>query len=611
MAEKSSKVKSLINEIKTHWNEPDHAAGKYVPYREYGRIFTAVAMNYGVQSPQKYISFTTSAFIIMYIYKLPYITFSVVTLIGLPLTYLWNLLSWLIGDNLGFLEKKTQRRLITFYSIVIALGLAMMCLDVSVICPAKLTALLNSINGINARSFFKIFAVQIFINAYTALRDILWRKKLVPKYGRYKYTLFANYVQKCIAILCIGWIPIYNIKDVDERFWIAYLIFQIYTTYTFENVVETCTETISPNPRERLMVRTWPVKLSHLLENLFTFMIPLIGIGFDDIRFYRYVLPSIFIPLGGITLWAVKPIKERIPQPPLEKKQNIPFWYGITQVMKNKYRWLNMISDMIDSLGNGAVDFTNVMYFFSMRLYTQGVLYGVLKLLMSFRSTPPSFFAPYFIRKFSYKSLRIFKQLTEILRCLIVIAGVFFFPERQMLTGILIFAAEFVYGMIRDIPHVAQKDMNIRLGDYQMYISGERLEKFSGVFTWFTSPITTLVSLIIPIIILRSGFNSNWDVLFIDSQRFSILAVPVLFDLVGHVLMIIPYLFWDYDNEKHNYVMEVLKQRERLANEGYFPMEYEGGLDFEEATELKAHIPVNFEEQLKRRDEATEPVAAE
>lgn len=601
---KNEKVKAFFNDVKTHWNEPDRAAGKYVPYREYGRIFTAVAMNYGVQSPQKYISFSTSAFIIMYIYKLPYITFSVVSLIGLPLSYLWNILSWIIGDNLGFMEKKTERRLMTFYSIVMAIGVAMMVFDVSTICPAFLCNILDNISGINAMSFFKIFAVQIFINAYSALRDILWRKKLVPKYGRYKYSLFANYVQKCLVILAIGWIPIYNIQDVNMRFWIAYLIFQLYTTYSFDNVVENCTDTISPNPRERLMVRTWPVKISHLLENLFTLIIPLIGIGFDDIRFYRFVLPAIFIPLGAITLWAVKPIKERIPQPPLNKKQNIPFWYGISEVMKNKYRWLNMISSMIDSLGNGAVDFTNVMYFFSMRLYTQGALYGVLKLLMSFRSTPPSFFAPYFIRKFSYKSLRIFKQFTEILRCVIIIAGVFFFPDRQVLTGVMIFVAEFFYGMIRDIPHVAQKDMDVRLNDYQMYISGERLEKFSGVFNWFTSPITTLVSLVIPIIILKSGFNSNWDVLYIDSQRFSILAVPVLFDLVGHILMMIPYLFWDYDNEKHNYVIEVLKQREALANKGFFPQEYEGGLEFQKGVDVKNHIPANFEEQLKVRDEA-------
>ena len=86
-------------------------------------------------------------------------------------------------------------------------------------------------------------------------------------------------------------------------------------------MIENCTNTISPNPQERLWVRTWPVKISHLLENVFDLIIPLIGIAFTDIRLYQYVLPAVFIPMGGLTLLATKGIKERIPQPPLEKKQ--------------------------------------------------------------------------------------------------------------------------------------------------------------------------------------------------------------------------------------------------------------------------------------------------
>ena len=146
--------------------------------------------------------------------------------------------------------------------------------------------------------------------------------------------------------------------------------------------------------------------------------------------------------------------------------------------------------------------------------------------------------------------------------------------------------------------------MNVRLGDYQMYISGERLEASSGVFNWFISPVTTIISLLIPLIVLKSGFNTNWDVLFIDSTRFGILAVPIFIDMIGHALMIFPYLFWDYNNEQHEYVMEVLKQREKLADRGYFPAEYEGGLTFMEAEEIKNEIPVDSKELLDRREAA-------
>ena len=182
------------------------------------------------------------------------------------------------------------------------------------------------------------------------------------------------------------------------------------------------------------------------------------------------------------------------------------------------------------------------------------------------------------------------------------ILAIMLIPTKQNFCGVVIFACEFFKGFANSIPNVADSDMTIRKNDYQMYLSGERLENFSGVFNWVISPVTTFVGLIIPVIILRSGFNSNWDILFIDSARFNIVAVPLAFDLAGYLLMIIPYLFWDFNNPQHVYVMEVLKQREKLAYEGYYPAEYEGGLDFMESGEIHAAIPVNSDAMIAERD---------
>ncbi|MBR2079793.1 MAG: hypothetical protein IJ962_06190, partial [Clostridia bacterium] len=115
------------------------------------------------------------------------------------------------------------------------------------------------------------------------------------------------------------------------------------------------------------------------------------------------------------------------------------------------------------------------------------------------------------------------------------------------------------------IPTTAGHDMNTRIGDYQMYLSGERLESFAGVFGWFTGPITSFVGLIIPLLLLKYGFNSNWDVLYIDSARFKIIAVPLIIDIIGFVLMTIPYFFWDYDNEKQTKVIQVLQRRAEVT----------------------------------------------
>ena len=130
-----------------------------------------------------------------------------------------------------------------------------------------------------------------------------------------------------------------------------------------------------------------------------------------------------------------------------------------------------------------------------------------------------------------------------------------------MWNGITLFLME----MTKTVPTSVGHDMNVRINDYQMYLSGERLESFSGIFGWFTGPITSFISLIIPLMLLNFGFNSNWDVLFIDESRIKIIIIPMAIDVIGFLLMTIPYFFWDYDSKKQMAVMEVLKRRAEVT----------------------------------------------
>jgi len=156
----------------------------------------------------------------------------------------------------------------------------------------------------------------------------------------------------------------------------------------------------------------------------------------------------------------------------------------------------------------------------------------------------------------------IFYQLSRAIGNGVIVLALLFLGDRVNLCGTVCVITLIFMEMTKTIPTTAGHDMDIRINDYQMYLSGERLENFSGVFGWFTGPITSFVGLIIPIMLLRYGFNSNWDVLFVDSSRIKIIVIPIIIDIIGYVLMTIPYIFWDYDDEKQAKVMEVLKARE-------------------------------------------------
>ena len=572
MSNNGSKVKGLFTEIKTHWKTP--AKGKYVPYREYLDILFGVGANYAGNKTLEYISFAAGCYLMMYHYKLPYLTYAIITLINMPLNYIWVLIGWVINDNLGFLPKKTERNFNILYLFLTVAGLGLIFGDFSAFLPEtnKVVAYLNGLEGITAASAIKIFGTHILWNGWAGARNIFWRKKLVPKFGTYKYSLYCDVIPKTIMVWLIGWLPFYStITDISTRVWVANLLFSIYNLFAFNNNLETCTQNISPNMRERIFVRSYPIKLSHLFQSILAIILPAIidkcPNDWADIAVFKWIIPVTFTVFAVLTMVFAGKIKERIPQPPLEKKVKINFWDGMFGVLRNKYRWIQTIVGLLDSLGNGMLAFTTILYLYTFRL--TGLTYSLIVALVSFAGTPPDLFTPYFIKRFSYKQVMIFYQLSRAVCYSVIVCCYLFCGENLILCGTLSVIMLFITEMFQTVPKSINHDMDIRVNDYQMYLSGERLESFAGVFGWFTGPITSFVGLIIPLLLLKFGFNTNWDVLFIDSSRTKIIVVPIIIDIIGYLLMTIPFIFWDYTDDKQSKVMEVLRKREEVTRKAY------------------------------------------
>ncbi len=562
-----SKVQSLFTEIKTHWNTP--AEGKYVPYKEYRDVLFAVGSNYAGSKVLEYIGFFSSCYLIMHHYKLPYLTFSVIGILNMPLGYISALMWWLVCDNLGFLPKKTEKKFYLTYALMMIFGISTILFDYSRLFDqtSPFITYLNGLEGMNATACFKTFGTHFLYTGWVGARNIFWRKKLLPKFGRYKYSLYCDVVPKCIMVILIGWLPVYNIPDVATRVWVANLLFATYNVFGFANNLEICTKSISPNLQERILVRSYPVKLSHFFNTIVGIIMPaIIGMlryEWADINVYRYVIPITFCVLAAFTMIFAGRVKERIPQPPVEKKVQIKFWDGMFGVLHNKYLLINTIVGLIDSLGNGMLPFVTILYFYTFRL--SGLPYSLIVMLISFAGTPPDLLSPYFLKRFSYKQIMIFYQLTRAIGNALIAAAMWFCGDNLTLCGTICVVVLFFMEMTKTVPTTAGHDMGVRIGDYQVYLSGERLESFSGVFGWFTGPVTSFVGLIIPLMLLKYGFNSNWDVLFIDDSRRNIIVIPLIVDVIGFFLMTIPYLFWDYDSKKQNMVMEVLKRRAEVT----------------------------------------------
>ncbi len=565
---KLGKAKAVFTDIKTHWKTPKE--GCYVPFKEYKDVFLGIGGNYVAEKTlSEYIVFAASCFLFIYHYKLPYITFSIIGLINMPLNYIWTLIWWYGCDNLGFMKKNTERKSYGVYASLIAIGLALIIGDASAFFDQSSAFILffDKIEGMSAAAAFKILGTHLLYSGWVGARNIFWRKKLVPKFGRYKYGLYCDFIPKCIMVILVGWLPLYNIEDMATRVWAANLLFACFNVFGFANNIETVSKNISPNMRERIWVRTIPVKLSHFSWTIMNIIIPVVAGALDgewaNINVYRYVMPGTFIFFASLTMVMAGRIKERIPQPPLQRKVAINFWDGIFGVTRNKYHWINTIVGLIDALGNGMLTFTTVLYLYTFRL--TGLSYALIPIILSFAGTPPDFFSPWFLKRFSYKQLMIFYQLSRAAGNAAIVASIVLCGDRVYLCGTICCIVLFLMEMTKTIPTTAGHDMGVRINDYQMYLSGERLESFAGIFGWFTGPVTTFIGLIIPLLLLKFGLNSNWDVLYVDSTRIKIIVVPIIIDVVGYLLMTIPYIFWDYDSVKQEKVIQVLERRAEVT----------------------------------------------
>ncbi|MBO5776241.1 MAG: hypothetical protein J6R35_02595, partial [Clostridia bacterium] len=127
---------------------------------------------------------------------------------------------------------------------------------------------------------------------------------------------------------------------------------------------------------------------------------------------------------ASLTMIFAGRVTERIPQPPIEKKVHIKFWDGLFGVLHNKYRWIQTIVGLLDSLGNGMLGFTTILYLYTFRL--SGLSYALIVGIISFAGTPPDLFTPYFIKRFSYKQIMIFYQLVRALGNGIIILAILF-----------------------------------------------------------------------------------------------------------------------------------------------------------------------------------------
>lgn len=548
-------LRAGLTEVRTHWHTP--RPGYDMPYKEWGWATLCNSFE-GLHGAVfgGFLSFSASCYLIMRYYQVDSLDFMVINLIGAPLGYFWSVLGWGIADNLGRLEKKSERKLIAIYSAAIVIGLGFI-----VFSPV-------SFGEAFIQGFGKIFGIQVLLSGYNAIRDLLLRKYLIPKYGRYKFWPYVNAPMRVAAtfVLLFWDFKQYNYGDM---LWRLYLVFSLHAGRSTSGYVDNMVRFSTTNNEERVFLECYPVKIGGLLKNIVAdWTIPIVAMQFggpENIRTMR----SLYLPVGLISLvmvlLTVPKMRERLPQPPIGKKVTFSFWEGVTAVLRNKYRWITMVSGVFDFLGVGARLARDCIWFYMLRM-TDGAWFVFIRTVCDLYNIPGEFLTPFIIKRFDFKKLYMVSRAIAVTCDIFELLAVVFFQNRSIVTtAVALLVLNFIAGFLTFANGKAVINMNLKINDYQMWLSGERLESFAGIFGWIQAPLTYLIGLIIPLLYRTYGLTSDYDVLFNGDVRVKVWIFGAILCIIGDVVCILPYSLFNYSNRKHEQIMEEQKQRTEAA----------------------------------------------
>lgn len=542
-----STVKGLPTYVKEHWNTPNE--GEFVSLKEFTAYTATQAGSYIFLTASGMLSFSASYFCGS-IMGLSNIQFQLVNLISTIIGYMFifmNPISVLIYENHGELSPKMRRFAHICYSGEMVIGLACYFIPMDTFDFMLGTP--------------QIVANILFLSGIT--NYITWgiRKKFCAKYGRLKPFILLCGIPAAIIMSIIPFLPIQNLPSVYKLIILhgAFIMMNyFYNSYVGVNGLVTF---MTPNSQERQRLHSIVPIITGLFPSIIGLFFPMLiqstG-GYLNINTYKIFVP-IFGFIGVFVSMAAIHCHERVIEASGDKRKKVTFLNGAKNVLKNKYFWITNISTILGQWSALVGGLLQLWFIYSLRMEA---LYGVAANVVVVGMTFGNILCPILTKKFQKRNILIAFRGISLLTVFLML-----FAVRTENVYIFIGAM-----FLRNTFQPVVDGINIGLGadiqDYHQWKYGERADSMAGVFSWFLNPINVVLGFIIPGLLAKMGFTSDWDVLFDQTILNQVFNLYTWATIISTVLMVIPFLFYDLTREKHDMCVAELQERLRaIENE--------------------------------------------
>lgn len=380
--------------------------------------------------------------------------------------------------------------------------------------------------------------------------------------GKFIPILLKTPIPIAVISTLFVWLP-YEQMDYWTKVIVVWLVFMVLSVFLgfYNEAFAFYKQVITPNAQERANVSSVSQILYSFAPTVTSLVVPTIaGLtwGMDNIWTYRVIYPG-FTIVGLIVLFIFTPkLKERIivAKRPVEY---VSLMDSLREVAKNKYFWIINLGSWVGFLEGSSAVLVNWTFNYSDD-GAHKVYMGLATTLISNAALWAMMLAPFAIKLMGKRNLLIVHNSINV----VLYAILLLVYKNVLLMCVVVYLNTFV----NTFSNVYTPNINADMRDYHQWKTGVRVD---GLFTPLTLIGTILgffTGLVVPAIYEKMGLKEDYSVLYNDEMRNNLFTVLIICSIVGSIMNLIPYLFYDLTEEKHRGYVNVLKIRAMFEDYG-------------------------------------------
>lgn len=450
--------------------------------------------------------------------------------------------------------------------------------------------------GIEPNFMYLLYAVSIIISfPATAIRaNIIDNAR--SKQGKYRpYMLYMAFPTAAIVIGMVM-VPYEKIESqiikgiIVLLFNIGIQFFYMFFYEAYENLIMV----LSPDTQERADVLTIKSVVYSLAPSIATAVLPLVASlvtedgSITDMNVYRVLYPP-FAVIGIIcSVYIYANTQEKIVQAKTHVIR-IKFWDALKAVAKNKLFWVISLAGWVGFLETTYGQMINWCYEYHSKGDISAGAFSFLGLFVGNASLWGMLAAPFAIRKWGKKKVVIVTNILNAIFLSLLYPVVRSEPE-NMIWAIAVVL--FMNYLMTSFGVILTPAMNADMRDYQQYITGERIDGMFSTVGLIGTVVTLATSSVVPSVYQSLGINdtvlkermgeiveitgktaadmsqSPYNVLYLPDIFKEVFTVIVILSVVGAVMNVIPYFFYDMTEIRQRGIIKVLRVRALFEDYG-------------------------------------------